>query len=743
MSDNHKIELLAPAGSPACALAAFDAGADAVYAGLAKFNARERGENFTPESMGAIIDYAHKNGRRVYVTFNTLLKENELPEAMEMLAQLRSLGPDALLIQDAGVARLAREYFPGLEIHASTQMGIHNSAGLLVAARMGFRRVVLERQVTLAELEKIAPIAADAGVELEIFAHGALCCSLSGSCFFSSWLGGASGNRGKCKQPCRRRYFSRNGNGFFFSPQDLFTLDLLPELRRLGVASLKIEGRLRQSDYVAAAVRAYRMTLDAEEPKTVIGEARRMLAAVGGRHWSHGFNFAADFPTLIRHDAPGAAGQRCGTVEATRDNGFGFTAARRLFIGDRLRIQPVSGEEGPALTLTKFFVDNQPARRVLPGERVFVCCDKPVPERGMIFRIGGAVADYSARVAALPPHRRAIDMKITLERSAISIATLNTPLPVWRHELDLAPARQCPITPEQLREIFSAADSDIFSAGKMAIEIAGAFFLPVRELRNLRREFWKFVHEQLPQKGVVDDSAIALARFRNDWLAMKPTYQLPERLPETVALKARGAEPANRRAIRANSVFELNRESDEAILPEFMPEEHLKSITAAIAAAYAAGIRRFRVTSLYGLELLRKYSGIEINICTPLPVANSFAAAEFASLGATRVMAHIELDRASIEALREKSPVPIELYRLGRPALLTTRAVLPISGEVHDARKNHFSVRYDHRDHLSRIFPMQVMSVPRMERVYDFYDLRNATWNTRESSDFNFSGEWA
>jgi putative protease len=156
-------------------------------------------------------------------------------------------------VQDLGVARMIREYFPELTIHASTQMGLHNSVGVKWAEKAGVERVILERQITMDELKTIRK---STDLELEVFIHGALCCSLSGQCLFSSYLGSYSGNRGRCKQPCRRRYFSNKGNGFFFSPQDLETLELIPELRKIGVESLKIEGRLRQPDYVYNTVTA-------------------------------------------------------------------------------------------------------------------------------------------------------------------------------------------------------------------------------------------------------------------------------------------------------------------------------------------------------------------------------------------------------------------------------------------------------------------------------------------------------
>ena len=213
MKNKNRIpELLAPAGSLAAGLTAFDYGADAVYAGLAKFNARERTENFSLEEMSKLITYAHKLKKKVYVAFNTLVKESELEEAAEQLYEISRLQPDAVIVQDIGILRVIREYFPNLEIHASTQMGIHNSAGVNFAAKLGMKRVILERQTTLDELKHIVK---NSILETEIFVHGALCCSISGSCLLSSWLGGWSGNRGKCKQPCRRRYYSKDGNGFF------------------------------------------------------------------------------------------------------------------------------------------------------------------------------------------------------------------------------------------------------------------------------------------------------------------------------------------------------------------------------------------------------------------------------------------------------------------------------------------------------------------------------------------------
>lgn len=734
-------ELLAPAGSPACALAAFEAGADAIYAGLARFNARERGENFTPDLMARIVDHAHRLGRKVYVTLNTLIKEEELPAVAEYLALLEEIAPDALLVQDLGIVRMVREYFPSLTLHASTQMGFHNSAGLEIAAKLGFTRVVLERQMTL---EEIAAVRASTGLELEVFIHGALCASLSGQCLFSSYLGGYSGNRGKCKQPCRRRYFSKHGNGFFFSPQDLCSIEMIPELRRLGINSLKIEGRLRQPDYVRQTVAAYRMLLDAPEAefRDRIGEARNLLSKGCGRKWSLGFFTEKSTENLIQHDALGAAGMLCGTVDELRENGFGFTTSKRLFLGDRLRVQPQSGDEGSAVTITRMFVENQPERKALPGQHLVVLCDKPMPANGLVFKIGESFPDASRELAALPPRRTRLDLDATLTADRITIDVVNAPFPRWEKPLSLAAANARPVTEEALAEEFAASDSTTFALGKFTARIEGSFFLPASERKALRREFWNAVKESIKPEAVFKSSAEGLEKFRRAYLGLKPEYTLPETLVETVAVKPNGAEPASRKAIRACGVYDFSKRTDEVILPEFCPEGKLASLRRAVQAAADAGIRRFRVTGLFGFALLRNIAPESVAASMPLSVANSMAAAELSRFGTTRVMAHIELERSSIEALRDHSPLPVELYRLGRPALLNTRAKIPVEGEFRDARGNEFSARRDRRDGMTRIYPKRVHSVPRLSGIYDYYDLTNARWNPPETGTFNFEAEW-
>ena len=734
-----QMELLAPAGNAAAALAAFDAGADAVYAGLARFNARERSENFTPDTMARIVEYAHANGRKVYVTVNTVVKESELPDVAEYLALLAEIGPDALIVQDLGVLRMVRQCFPQLVIHGSTQMGFHNSAGLKIAAELGIRRVILERQVPFDELRAMR--AAAPGMELEMFVHGALCCSLSGQCLFSSWHGGASGNRGRCKQPCRRRFFSRDGNGFFFSPQDLCMIDQLDEIAELGVASLKIEGRLRQPDYVRNVVSAYRMMLDAapgEERRERLGEARNLLARTCGRRWSHGFYSAESTRTLISHDSIGAAGLLCGKVEEVRDNGFGFTTARKLHVGDRIRLQPASGDEGPAFTITRMFVRNRSETKAYPGETVFICCDKETPPRAMVFKIGESYEDYSGRIAALPAPRKALDLEIDCTESALKVRVVNAPVADWSQVWSLAAADRHALDEATLTEVFRAADSKVFRAGNIRCTIHGRWFCPAAELKRVRRAFWDFIKTELQPQAVFSDAAVGLERFRRLYQSITPVRVEPGSCPETVAVKPNGEQPGNRRAIRAVSVYDVGKLATEAILPEFCPEQKLDSLKKVIRIAYEQGLRRFRTPALFGLELLKPYRDVEITAGGALPICNSMAVAELAEHGVSKVQGHVELEKDALLALAAHSPLPVEQYRFGRPVLLVTRAKIPVEGLFRDARGNEYMARYDRLSGLTRIYPRRIVSVPRLPGMLDFYDITNANWDARDTATFNF-----
>ena len=293
MKVDHTIELLAPAGSYEAFEAALGAGADAVYVGGPEFGARAYAHNFTQEELMKAIDIAHIHGKKLYLTVNTLLKNRELQERLfEALRPLYECGLDAVIVQDLGVFRFIHENFPDLHIHASTQMTVTGPEGMKFLEEQGATRVVAARELSLHELSamhRTSPI------EIEAFIHGALCYSFSGQCLMSSMLGGRSGNRGRCAQPCRLPYQVRQKNTGYSSQQDfcplslkdMCTLDLLPEIINAGVTSLKIEGRMKQPGYTAAVTGMYRKYLDillnSDKPYQVSDSDRQYLLDIFSR----------------------------------------------------------------------------------------------------------------------------------------------------------------------------------------------------------------------------------------------------------------------------------------------------------------------------------------------------------------------------------------------------------------------------------------------------------------------------
>ena len=254
------IELLAPAGSMEALYAAVQNGANAVYLGCGTFNARQSAKNFTPQTLTEAIKYCHIRGVQVHLTVNTLVSDREAEECAELIRHAAASGVDAFIVQDLGVVQICRRIAPKVPIHGSTQMTIHSLPGVLFCAAMGLSRVVLSRELSR---EEIRNICRNSPIEIEVFAHGALCMSYSGQCYLSSAIGGRSGNRGRCAQPCRQCYgYSRRENRYPLSLKDNCLVEYLWELERMGVASIKLEGRMKRPEYVAAVTDVYRKALD-------------------------------------------------------------------------------------------------------------------------------------------------------------------------------------------------------------------------------------------------------------------------------------------------------------------------------------------------------------------------------------------------------------------------------------------------------------------------------------------------
>ena len=281
------LELLAPAGSMEAVAAAVQNGADAVYLGYGDFNARRNAKNFSEEEFAAAVSYCHLRGAKVYLTLNTLLTDRELPKAAEVAAQASAIGADAVLIQDLGVLRMLRQTAPDLPVHASTQMTLHNLDGVKMAADLGLTRAVLSRELSRDQIESICQ---RAPIEIEVFAHGALCMCYSGQCEMSAVIGGRSGNRGACAQPCRLPYGvnEKAARGHPLSLKDANLSAYLQELDDMGVACLKLEGRMKRPEYVAVITGIYRRLLD-EKRGPSREESRQLEAAFSRSGFTDGY----------------------------------------------------------------------------------------------------------------------------------------------------------------------------------------------------------------------------------------------------------------------------------------------------------------------------------------------------------------------------------------------------------------------------------------------------------------------
>ncbi|MCY6370525.1 U32 family peptidase [Clostridium ganghwense] len=383
-----KVELLAPAGSLESLYAAVQNGADAVYLGGTKFSARAYASNFDEETMTKAVEYCHLYNVKVYITVNTSMKQNEIGEALEYIKFLYEIGVDALIIQDTGIAELVRRNFPDFEIHASTQMTVHNGEGALLLKKLGFSRIVLSRELSLEEIKYISK---DLDIETEIFIHGALCISYSGQCLMSSLIGGRSGNRGRCAQPCRLPYgiinktTGKGKKGYVLSPKDICTIENIKDIIESGASSLKIEGRMKRPQYVAGVVSAYRKAIDEASCQLnyekqsnfkVEEEKKKLLQLFNREGFSKAYLFGNTGRDMMSYRFPKNTGVQIGkvnkdlTIELKEnisirdgirfgDDGFtifkivkGSKNVEEAFIGDRVKLKPTKYKSGDILYKT-------------------------------------------------------------------------------------------------------------------------------------------------------------------------------------------------------------------------------------------------------------------------------------------------------------------------------------------------------------------------------------------------------
>ncbi len=368
-SMQNKPELLLPAGNIESFYAALEGGADAIYLGLKQFNARGRAKNFTNIQLPPLLREAKKRNVQVYITLNTVVKNQEIPELLDYLHFLSIAGVNGIIIQDWGVYYIAKRFFPKLKLHASTQLGIHNSVGTNFSANIGFQRVVLARELTLNELHTICK---KNRVETEVFIHGALCYSFSGMCLYSSYAGGRGANRGLCTQPCRRVYSTQKKEQYLFNLKDNQAIDYLEELTKMGVSSLKIEGRMKSGEYTYRVAKAYRLSLD---DKRNIPASKKLLDLDFGREKTSYF-LGKDVRSAVSNKT--VAGVLLGRVKQISGSEILFSSKMKIEPGFRLRFHIPNTEKQETVKVRQVETENglykidAGEKRIKPNSEVYL-----------------------------------------------------------------------------------------------------------------------------------------------------------------------------------------------------------------------------------------------------------------------------------------------------------------------------------------------------------------------------------
>ena len=514
-------ELLAPAGDWDCAKAAVENGADAIYFGLEKFNARMRAHNFTEADLPRLMEFLHRRGVKGYVTFNTLVFENELADAEKYLCAIISAGVDAAIVQDIGICRLIRKLSPDFPIHASTQMTMTSAGGVEFARKLGCNLVVLARECSIKEIEKInAASGAAFEMPLEVFVHGALCVAYSGQCLTSESLGGRSANRGECAQACRMPYdlisdgkqVSLGDKRYLLSPQDLAGLEVLPDLIRAGVASLKIEGRLKSPEYVASITKVYRQALDnlrftnddlrATNPsarKSEIENPKYEMEMAFSRGLYTGWFGGVNNQQLVHARFGKKRGVFLGEITRVQGEKVTLQLQAPLKLGDGVVFdagRPDEKEEGGRIygiknfqnktmrteeSVLEFGYGNIDFNRVHVGDKIWKTNDPELDKRLRQSFAGDA-----------PKFQRPIEVEVhgACGKPFTLIARDESGNVVQvESAIALARAEKIPLTTEKLREQLGRLGGTPFKLGDLKNLLFGEVLLPVSELNRLRREF--------------------------------------------------------------------------------------------------------------------------------------------------------------------------------------------------------------------------------------------------------------
>lgn len=495
----NKIELLSPVGSFDCLKAAVQSGADCVYFGGELFNARASANNFNDDELKRAIEYAKLRNVKTNLTLNILIKNDEFNDAINLAKKAYEYGIDAIIVQDLGLAKKLIELFPDLPIHASTQMTIHNLDGVLEAEKLGFKRVVLSRELSMDEIKYICD---NSSIEIEVFVHGALCMSYSGQCLLSSMIGARSGNRGKCAQPCRLPYelIDKDNNtldkGHLLSPKDLCSLDILPTLVKLGVTCFKIEGRLKNPEYVSTVTRIYRKYIDlaqSDKPYVIDEKDRKDLLQVFNRGgFSKGYLESEPNTQFVSKSKPNNMGIFIGTVHNFNSN-KGYITLKledELAIGDTVSLEKEKG----SYTISELMINNQNVPNAKKGDIVKIGRIKGrISVNDKIFKMSSKelcnLADEYINGEII---KNKVNCKITVHNNkpvTMQIYTNDIDFTITAEDLVPVDSINSPITSQRITDQINKLGGTPFEFEKIEVDLEDNLYIPsISKLNQLRRD---------------------------------------------------------------------------------------------------------------------------------------------------------------------------------------------------------------------------------------------------------------
>lgn len=481
-------EVLAPAGSYESFHAAIAAGADAVYLAGNLFGARAFAQNFSEEELLHVIDEAHLHGRKIYLTVNTLLKEKELEEKLyTYLEPYYNEGLDAVIVQDYGVLRFIRQHFPGLALHASTQMTVTGPEGASLLADYGVERVVPARELSLKEVETIKKATQ---MEMECFVHGALCYCYSGQCLMSSMIGGRSGNRGQCAQPCRLPYTYKGKNGYLMSLKDICTLKSIPDLIEHGIDSFKIEGRMKKPEYVAGVTAMYRKYTDLylehgrEKFRVKKSDLEELMDLYNRGGFHSGYYFVHNGPEMLCTNRPNHAGTKAAKVLGQKGRELQISVLKDLSKGDVLEFPSGHGD----YTLGKDWKKGERQTILLPknqrekkGAWIFrTRCNALLQRLNQTYVNAKLQEPISGRVVLKPGEKAVLELRFTGRNGTKTVIRVKGER--------IAPAENRPLTEEQVTKALAKTGNTPFYFETLDVKLEGDCFCPMQQLNTLRRQ---------------------------------------------------------------------------------------------------------------------------------------------------------------------------------------------------------------------------------------------------------------